>query len=103
MSKACATALEIIEAANEYGFTIHVRGSILTISRNIPVGDLDAFTECDGTYGSVLDKLPQTESGSVWGTDGGGMGGLTALNTGRFVMNKSGGAKRVLAALAKMV
>jgi hypothetical protein len=53
-------------------------------------------------YYSILELLPTTSPGSVWGTDGGGIGAISAMNTGVFTMNKSGGSKRVLSALKKI-
>jgi hypothetical protein len=53
-------------------------------------------------YFSILGLLPTTSPGSIWGTDGGGIGALSAMKSGTFVMNKSGGSKRVLKVLAKM-
>jgi hypothetical protein len=97
-------AAKIKEAAVQNGFTLEVRGGILTVHRRFQGGDVNAwFRDCDMTYGCVTGLLPSVEPGSEWGTDGGSVGGMTAINSGRFVMNKSGGSKRVLAALAKMV
>jgi hypothetical protein len=46
--------------------------------------------------------LPSTEPGSVWGTDGGGVGAISAIQSGVFQMSKSGGSKRVLSAISKL-
>jgi hypothetical protein len=105
LTKAQETATAIIEAAQQYNFKLEVRGGILTIhswcdeneNRN------DWFRNCDMTAFSVLTLLKRTEPGSDWGTDGGSIGGLTAINGGHFVMNRSGGSKRILAALEKML
>ncbi len=97
------TARAIKAAADRLGFTLEVRGSVLTVHKSFPAGSNDGFVECDMTYYDVLGLLPRTEPGSDWGTDGGGIGGMCALQSGRFKMNRSGGSKRVLAALAKMV
>jgi hypothetical protein len=97
------TALAIKAAADKYGFRLEVRGSVLTVHKSFTPGSRDGFVECDMMYGSVLELLPRTEPGSDWGTDGGGIGGMVALQSGQFKMNRSGGSKRVLKALAKMV
>jgi len=102
MANATETATEIAEACKRLGWSYEVRGSILTIRKRIVSGDNDSFAQADGEYYDILGRLPSTRSGSVWGTDGGGIGGMTAMNTGMFTMNKSGGAKRVLNALWKM-
>ena len=96
-------ATEIKKLADRYGWKIYVRGSILTITKRITAGDNESFTTADMEYGSILGLLPSTSAGSTWGTDGGGIGAMTAINTGVFTMNKSGGAKSVLKALSKMI
>jgi hypothetical protein len=95
-------ARALADAAKRLGFDYAVRGGILTITKKFPAGSVDGFVYCDMFYGSVFEHLPRTSDGSDWGTDGGSIGGATALNTGCFKMNRSGGSKRVLAALAKL-
>lgn len=99
MSKAKEVAAKITETCERYGWTFSVRGSIFEIQKQIPVNDNDAFVRADMEYYSILELLPSTSAGSVWGTDGGGIGALSAMKNGRFVMKKSGGSKRVLNAL----
>jgi hypothetical protein len=97
-------AKNIKEAAAKHGFTLEVRGGILTVHSRFQGGDVNAwFRDCDMTYGCVTGLLPSVEPGSEWGTDGGSVGGMSAINSGHFKMNKSGGSKRVLTALAKIV
>jgi len=96
-------AKNIVKAAADNGFTLEVRGGILTVHSRFQGGDVNAwFRNCDMSYYSVLGKLPSVEPGSTWGSDGGSVGGAVAIQSGRFVMNKSGGSKRVLAALTKL-
>jgi hypothetical protein len=38
--------------------------------------------------------VPTTGSGSIWGTDGGGVGAIAAMRNGEFIMNRSGVSKR---------
>ena len=102
MSKAMEAAKKIVSLANEYGWSVAVRGSILTIKKG-GIVDNEAFVNADMEYGSILGELPTSSPGSVWGTDGGGIGALSALGSGVFVMNKSGGSKRVLNALKKLL
>lgn len=94
-------ATKIVATAKELGWELEVRGSILTIYKR-GIVDNDAFVRADMEYYSILGLLPSTSAGSIWGTDGGGIGALSAMNTRVFKMNKSGGSKRVLAALKKM-
>jgi hypothetical protein len=102
-SSASAIAAEIKAAADKYGFTVRVDRGIMRVSKNFPAGNVDAFRDCDMSYYLVLGILPRTQPGSDWGTDGGGIGGMVALNSGFFEMKRSGGSKRVLAALAKIL
>jgi len=90
-------AAELKALATKYGWTVTVRGSILTITK--PISGNDEFVTADMEYGSILSLLPSTSPGSIWGTDGGGVGALSAMKSGVFTMNKSGGSKRVLNAL----
>jgi len=99
MSK--ATAIQIKNIAAELNWTLEVRGSILTIKKVIS-GESE-FCNADMEYYSILGLLPSTSAGSIWGTDGGGIGALSAMKTGVFTMNKSGGSKRVLSALSKIL
>lgn len=100
MSKATDTANDLLSRASELGWHVEVRGSILTITKNIKPNSED-FCIADSEYYGILDLLKATRPGSVWGTDGGGVGAMEAMRTGVFRMNKSGGDKRVLNALKK--
>lgn len=93
----------IKNVATEYGWNLFVRGSILTITKKIIPGDNESFRNADMEYGMILGLLPSTSPGSTWGTDGGGIGAMTAMRSGTFTMNKSGGSVRVLNALKKIV
>lgn len=93
-------AQQIKATATKLGWSIEVRGSILTITKRI--NGNHEFCIADSEYYSILGMLPSTSPGSIWGTDGGGVGAISAMNSGVFRMNKSGGSKRVLNALAKL-
>jgi hypothetical protein len=103
MSKAQETARKILDTARKLGWNVEVRrgNTILTISKRISGND--EFVTADMEYYTILGELPTTSAGSIWGTDGGGIGGMIALNTGVFTMHRSGGSKRVLTALAKII
>ena len=103
MSKARETAQEFLNLCREWGWTPSVRGSILEITKTFTPGDNSGFCTADMEYGSLLDLIPRTSAGSTWGTDGGGMGALTAMRTGVFRMKMSGGSKRVLRAIEQLV
>lgn len=96
-------AQKLLSIAKELGFTVTVRnGSILTVSKRIIPGDAASFADADMSVYSVLEQLPRTSPGSDWGTDGGSIGGMSAMQTGNFFMHRSGGSKQVLKALAKL-
>lgn len=71
-------------------------GSVVTIWKNFIPGSNSAFVECDGEYGYLLSIIPRTQLGSIWGTDGGGIGALSAIQSGVFTEHKSGCAKSVI-------
>lgn len=86
----------------EYGWQYEAsRPNVLTITKRIPSGDKEAFTTADMEYGSLFAFAP-LKGGSVWGTDGGGIGGMAALASGVFTMKKSGSGKRFMAELDKL-
>lgn len=89
--------------AEKLNWHIEIRNSVLTIKKYIPFDDNDAFCRADSEYYSILGLLPTTQPGSIWGTDGSGIGALSAIKSGVFVMNKSGGSKRILSALSKII
>jgi len=91
-----------IAACKANGFTFDAsRDSVIRIERRIAIGDKAAFCDCDMSASDILSLVPM-KGGSVWGTDGGSIGGHAALMSGRFVMNKSGeSAKRFMTALRK--
>lgn len=101
MTKAQEEAKKIKEAASKGGWSIAVRGDILTISKR--VNNREEFCTADREYGFILRLLRRSSPGSDWGTDGSGIGGALIVDGGLFVMNRSGGNKRVLSALAKMI
>ena len=102
MSTANSIAAEIVKTAESLGWRVAVRNnSILTITKD-GIRSNDDFVRADMEYYSILGMLPSTSAGSIWGTDGGGIGALSAMRSGVFTMNKSGGSRRVLTALKKL-
>lgn len=102
-SSASQIASQILSTARELGWSVSVRhGSILTIQKSIVPGDLESFAKADSQYYTILGLLPQTRAGSMWGTDGGGVGALEATQKGVFTMHKSGGNKNVIRALERL-
>jgi hypothetical protein len=102
-SKSQQMAIEILNRAMTKQCRVDVRGSILTVSKSFTPGDLDAYVNIEGDCYGILDMLHTTSAGSVWGSTSDGVGGHVAVTDGYYVINKSGGDKRVLSALAKMI
>lgn len=87
---------------HDHGFTYLIKSSsVICISKKFPIGDRAAFVDCDMTACDILGKAP-LKGGSIWGTDGGSIGGAVALKTGQFYMNKSGDGVRFMTALRKL-
>lgn len=102
-SSAFQSAIALKSKADELGFTLTVRGNILTVSKRVIPGNNGSFAEADMSVYSVLELLPRTSPGSDWGTDGGSIGGMVAMQTGYFSMNRSGGSVRILKALSSIL
>lgn len=103
LTKAQEQALNFINKAKESGFTVVVKSdSCVAITKDFTPGDSDAFVECDMFYDSVLSCAP-LKGGSVFGTDGGSVGGYVGLKNGRFVMNKTGSGVNFIKALRKLI
>ncbi len=86
---------------NAAGYQVRASGCVVTLTKVIGPGNRDGFVDCDMMAAGYLYELPKSGAGSVWGTDGGSVGGMVALRTGVFTLNRSGISKRVVAALAK--
>ena len=95
------TASEFLAFCEANGWVPSVRNEVVTITAQFTPGSLTEFTNLDMSYWGILSRVPRTRPGSTWGTDGGGMGAVAALRTGRFTMNASGVSKRFLNQLAK--
>lgn len=94
-------ARDFYTAAKAGNWRIDARSEIVTIIRNFTPNDNNAFVACDMEYFDILSRL-RAKGGSMWGTDGGGIGGYSALMSGCFKMNVSGVGKRVIAEILKL-
>lgn len=101
MSKSKAIATEILSVAESLGWSIGVRNTVMEITK--PISSREDFVIADGEYFGILSLMPTTSAGSIWGTDGGGVGAVSAMERGLFSMKKSGCSKNVLKALEKMI
>ena len=99
-----AQAKRFADKCIELGWRIErVTDGVITIVKHFRAGDNSGLVECDMEYYDILSIAPH-RGGSVWGTDCGGIGAISALQNGVFRMNKSGdGAKRFSAELRKLV
>ena len=88
-------AKEFLATARSSGWNVQSTSSVVKISKRFQPGDLSAFVELDGDYYDLLSNVPVIAGcSSVWGTDGGGIGGMVAIQNGLFVANVSGVKKR---------
>jgi len=98
-TKAAVAAREFAAACEAAGWRYAVREGIVTIRKYFTAGDREEFVRLDGEYYGLLAMVP-ARGGSMWGTDGGGVGGYSAILHGCFTMNVSGVNKTFAAALA---
>lgn len=86
----------------KYGWSFNAsRDNVLEITKQIVPGCKQSFCNADMEYSSILDLAP-LKGGSVWGTDGGGVGGMVAMRTGQFSIKKSGKAQSFMKELRKL-
>lgn len=103
LTKATQQAQEFLTACQKYGFTPVVKNpSVISITKAFQPNDKEAFTTCDMDSYGILALAP-LKGGSVWGTDGGSVGGHSALIHGQYTLNKSGEGKRFMSALQKLL
>lgn len=102
-SKSMIQAEQFVDAVKSAGWEIsRVGGSIVTISKRIEPNNNKEFCAADMEYYGLLSLAPG-KGGSIWGTDGGGIGALSAMKHGMFVVNKSGVQSRFINALKKII
>jgi hypothetical protein len=91
-------AKRFVQSCRNNQVAIEIRGAdILTLTKRIPIGDGLAFADAESDC-SIICELPGG-CGSVWGTDGGSIGGMVAMQAGQFKLNRSGIQKRILKAI----
>lgn len=84
----------------ERDIAVEVRGSILTLTKRFTPGAAGEYANAEADVSIIYDA--PGKGGSVWGTDGGSIGGWVGMQGGFMKLNKSGVAKRFLTALAKL-
>ena len=90
MSVAKAKAVKLLETAKELGWDVSADTGMLRITKRFTPGSMEEFVDCDMEYYEILSLLPSTEPGSVWGTDGGGVGAM-----GNLVITEGGGGEKI--------
>jgi hypothetical protein len=91
-------AANFAAAAREAGWKITTRDNIVTITKHFTPNSRDEFVKLDGEYYGIL-SMVKARGGSMWGTDGSGVGGYSAMQNGCFTMNVSGVSQAFIAAL----
>jgi len=91
-------AAKFVAAARDTGWKISVRENVVTITKHFTPNSRDEFVKLDGEYYGIL-SLVKARGGSMWGTDGSGVGGYSAMLHGCFTMNISGVSQAFIAAL----
>lgn len=97
-TKTAAAAREFVDACRKSGWFITVRDNIVTITKHFTPGSREEFVAIDGEYYGIL-SLVKARGGSMWGTDGSGVGGYSAMLHGVFTMNVSGVSHAFIAAI----
>ncbi len=96
-------ANKIIALAKDYNCRLEVRGEILTVTKRFTPGSNSEYAAAESDVSSIVYTLPSTSAGSVWGTSGDSVGGYVGLTGGYMTLNRSGGSKRVLNSLKKLM
>ncbi len=91
-------AANFAAAARDAGWKISSRENVVTITKHFTPNSRDEFVKLDGEYYGIL-SLVKARGGSIWGTDGSGVGGYSAMLHGVFTMNISGVSPAFIAAL----
>jgi hypothetical protein len=91
-------AANFAAAARDAGWKISSRENVVTITKHFTAGSHQEFVKLDGEYYGIL-SLVKARGGSMWGTDGSGVGGYSAMLHGVFTMNISGVSQAFIAAL----
>jgi hypothetical protein len=91
-------AANFAATARNAGWKISTRDNVVTITKHFAPNSRDEFVKLDGEYYGIL-SMVKVRGGSMWGTDGSGVGGYSAMLHGVFTMNISGVSPAFIAAL----
>jgi hypothetical protein len=102
-TKTSKIARNFVKAALSAGWRISSRENVVTITKGF-TAELHGreqsrreFVQLDGEYYGIMSILPH--KGSIWGTDGSGVGGYSAMLHGVFTMNVSGVSDKMIDAI----
>jgi hypothetical protein len=101
-TKSACVAQEFVDACRNNDWKIDLNCGIVQIRKQFAPGDSSAYAECDGQAFHLLAMVP-LRGGSVWGTDGGSVGGAVGLRNGFYELKKSGSGSRFIKAVAKIL
>lgn len=97
------TPEDLIKHCKERNITIaSASGSKIKLIKHFTPGDNEQYVIAE-TDVSIIYDIPSTGSGSVWGTDGGSVGGAIGLQNGQMVLNKSNCNKHFIKKLVKLL
>jgi hypothetical protein len=102
-SYSAQVARDVVSIANARGWTISVDHEVFRATKSFTPGDLDAYTQADSEWYSFVSLINRTRPGSIWGSTSDGVGGYVAHKNGLYEINMSGGSKRILSAIRKMI
>ena len=90
---------QIKSLTEKNGFTIVDKGTDTTIfclNKSFTPGSKMEFNQAETQAEEIMQLVKTTSPGSTWGTVTGTIGGVSAVNDGRFILNKSGVSKKLL-------
>lgn len=101
VSAVVEAAKKFVSEAKAGGWSVYASAASVTITKSFTPGDKLAYSDADSDAYGILGLAP-LKGGSVWGTDGGSVGGAVGLDGGYYRLSKSGTGKRFLAVVAKL-
>lgn len=102
-SNSAQIARDVVSIANARGWAIAVDHEVFRATKTFTPGDLDAYTKADSEWYSFVTLIDRTRPGSIWGSTSDGIGGYVAHKNGFYQINMSGGSKRILSAIRKII